>query len=429
MLRTTAFVVALWTLVFSAFVGLEGCGSDPWTIPCGGTFDPPCEDGATCWERECLPFCKTTADCPTKDNSGLPVSLVCIEGTCYRTSNAPDAGTSDAGDAGDAGKSAICGEPCAPVPDGWSSMQAVWIGPVEKAPSYTPPELGGQFVLPVFTGRADLDAAPAECDVCSCAESTGKCTDLPSSIDVHAAMCGQPGTSLSFDGPANWTGSCTNVNAIVGGQTCPAGSSTLCAQSVAVAPLGAPVDESCMPFIEPLPDLPVLKLHRSDVQWKTAAVGYDVPDCNANESCMPSINDLPSGFRSCIYQRGEHECPASWSGDRRVVYEVYADKPGFIDARNCSPCSCGAPIGSVCTAQFRVFEDAACTKLVLADPITSFDGQCTNVLPAGKAIGSKEITSLAYFPGTCEPLGGEPIGEVKPDPDQAVTFCCPAQDA
>jgi hypothetical protein len=142
---------------------------------------------------------------------------------------------------------------------------------------------------------------------------------------------------------------------------------------------------------------------------------------------MPSI-DLPSGFRSCIYQHGDHECPASWSGDRRVVYEVTADKRGFIDARDCTPCACGAPSGSLCVGQLRVFEDAACTKLISADPITSIKGQCTDVLPPGKAIGSKEI-SLAYLPGVCEPIGGEPIGEVKPDPEQAVTFCCPAQGA
>jgi hypothetical protein len=142
---------------------------------------------------------------------------------------------------------------------------------------------------------------------------------------------------------------------------------------------------------------------------------------------MSSI-DLPSGFRSCIYQHGEHECPASWNGDRRVVYEVTADKPGFIDARDCSPCTCGAPIGSGCTAHFRAFEDGACSKLISDDPIASFFGaQCTNITP-GIAIGTKEISSLMYLAGTCEPLGGEPIGAVKPDPDQSMTFCCSAQD-
>jgi hypothetical protein len=180
-----------------------------------------------------------------------------------------------------------------------------------------------------------------------------------------------------------------------------------------------------VPFTE---KLPVANTRVYGPTWKTAAMGYDVPGCDANESCVPSI-DLPNGFRSCIYKRGEHECPSTWSGDRHVVYEVTADKRGFIDARDCSPCSCGAPIGSGCTAHFRTFEDGACTKLISDDPIASFFGsQCTNVAP-GIAIGSKEISPLMYLAGTCEPLGGEPIGEVKPDPDQAVTFCCTISNA
>jgi hypothetical protein len=422
MLRTTASAVALCTLILAAFAGLEGCGSDPWDIPCEPSTGCPTKT-YKCWKGDCLPPCKTTADCPTTDSNGNPASLTCIEGTCYRPEFPPDSSTSDAGDAGDAGKSsAICGEPCTPIPDGWSSMQAVWLGPVKDAPFYS--TFHEEKTLPRFIGRADLTAEPAECDVCSCGESSGKCTDLPSSIEVHAAMCGETGTSLPFDGPTNWSGSCTNVNALSAGQKCPVGSSTLCAQSVAVAPLGPPVEESCTPFAE---KPPIVQARVNGPEWKTAAIGYDVPGCEKG-SCIPS-SELPQGFRSCIYQRGDHECPASWSGQRRVVYEVTADKLGFIDARDCSPCSCGAPIGSGCSAHFRTFEDGACSKLISDDPIASFFGsQCTNVSP-GIAIGSKEITSLSYFPGVCEPIGGEPIGEVKPDPNQAVTFCCPAQDA
>lgn len=425
MVRTASSLATLFAMFVVIFSLNEGCGSDPWTIPCGP--DAPCPSGNShCWKTGCFPLCDTDTPCPTKDPGGFPASLVCMEGKCYPADDHPiiDAGTSDAGDAGDAGKSgAICGEPCTPIPDGWSSMQAVWLGPVKDAPFYS--TFHEEKTLPRFIGRADLTAEPAECDVCSCGESSGKCTDLPSSIKVRAAMCGQTGTSLPFDGPTNWSGSCTNVNAIPAGQKCPVGSSTLCAQSVAVAPLGPPVEESCTPFAE---KHPFLKARVNGPEWKTAAIGYDVPGCNEKGSCMPSM-ELPNGFRSCIYQRGDHECPASWSGERRVVYEVTVDKLGFIDARDCSPCSCGAPIGSGCTAHVRTFEDGACSKLIADVPIASFFGeQCTNVSP-GIALGSKEVSALMYFPGVCEPIGGEPIGEVKPDPDQAVTFCCPALDA
>ncbi len=428
MLRIAASTVALCALVFAAFVALEGCGSDPWTLPCGPDF--PCDNGSQCRDNQCWPTCDEQKPCPKKDNQGNPVDAVCYEGFCYlREDLPPDAGTdSDAGtDAGDGGKtSAICGEPCMPLPDGWSPMPAFWIGPTEKLPYEAPDELGGPLARPVFNGKADLDAPPAECDVCSCGESTGKCTALPSSIDVRASMCGEESSSLSFGGPTNWDGSCTNVNAIPANAKCPAGSSTLCAQSVAVAPLGAPVDESCTPFVEPFP---VAKSRAHGPSWKTSAVGYDVPGCNAGESCLPSVEGLPSGFRACIYKRGEHECPAEWSGDRDVVYEVSADKPGFIDDRNCSPCACGAPAGSLCVGQFRVFEDAACTKQIFADPISSIKGQCTDVLPPGKAIGSKEFAGIEYLPSVCEVLGGEPIGAALPDAEQAVTVCCSGQDA
>ncbi len=428
MLRTTASVV-FCALFFAVFIALEGCGSDPWDIPCTPTA--PCEEGYACWRNECWPACDAQTPCPKIDNDGNPSNVVCHEGYCYRPNDLPDAGTTDAGDAGDAGDggktSAICGEPCTPLPDGWSPMPAFWIGATKELPAYAPDELGGWRARPVFNGRADLDAPPAECDVCSCGESSGKCTALPSSIDVRASMCGEESSSLSFGGPTNWDGSCTNVNAIPAGAKCPDGSSTLCAQSVAVAPLGAPVDESCTPFTD---ESPVPKLHTSyGPFWKTYAVGYDVPGCNAGESCLPSVNGLPKDFRSCIYKRGKHECPADWSGARRVVYEVSAGKPGYVDDRNCSPCACGVPVDSLCVGQFRVFEDAACTKQIWADPITSIKGQCTDVLPPGKALGSKEFVGLAYLPGTCEVLGGKPIGAAIPDAEQAVTVCCPGQDA
>jgi hypothetical protein len=84
------------------------------------------------------------------------------------------------------------------------------------------------------------------------------------------------------------------------------------------------------------------------------------------------------------------------------------------------------PIGSACVGRLRTFEDGACSKLRLDIDVSSLGEQCTNYFPPGPAVGSKEITGLTYLPGFCEPTGGEPIGEVTPDPGQAVTGCCGA---
>ena len=395
----------------------QGCSPAVSYFPCdddtGCRLDPRVDDGWKCYNGGCYSPCKTVADCYPED--------ICLDGTCAP----PDAAPPDASDGGPDASSARCGDTCTPYPEGWSGAQAVWHGPVNDSPRLTtvPLEFGGPNTLPIFQGYADLNAAPATCDVCQCGESTGKCTELPETISIRAASCGDVGANIEFGGPANWDGSCTTTYAMPAGKTCPAGSSTLCAQSVAASALGPPSEESCAPMIE---KLPVLRIGINPPSWKTVAVGYKVPGCEDRGSCMPKLEGLPSGYQSCIYRPGEHECPAEWSSERFVVYERTEDKPGYIDGRDCTPCSCGAPIGSACVGRFRTFEDGACSKLLADVQVSSLGEQCTDYSPPGPAVGSKEITGLTYLPGFCEVTGGEPIGQVTADPGQAVTVCCEA---
>ncbi|HRI65759.1 MAG TPA: hypothetical protein PK156_16045 [Polyangium sp.] len=419
----STFVKSKLSRFFGLCIGLAtvsslsvyGCGHSDYYIPCDKDNDcwpdPTIDIGYKCYNHGCYPPCKTEADCDPEDT--------CVGGHCTPPWAVPDAG----GDASADASSVRCSDTCTPYPEGWSSAPAVWHGPVDKAPrlNNVPLELGGPNTLPIFEGYADIHAAPATCDVCTCAESTGTCTELPETISIRAAKCGEAAAGIEFGGPANWDGSCTDTYAMPAGKTCPAGSSTLCAQSVAVSALGPPSEESCAPMVE---ELPVLRFGANPPQWKTTAVGYKVPGCEDQGSCMPKLEGLPSGYQSCIYKRGEHECPAAWSNDRFVVYERTADKPGYIDGRDCTPCSCGTPMGSACTGRFRTFEDGTCTNLLADVQVSSLGEQCTNFFPPGPAVGSKEITGLTYLPGFCEVTGGEPIGKVTADPGQAVTVCC-----
>lgn len=398
-------------------IAVNGCGNVDTYLGCEIDADCwatwPKDDGYKCFDNGCHGPCKTTDGCIGAD--------VCFEGHCTPPKYVPDAG----GDASTDASSARCSDTCTPYPEGWSSAQAVWHGPVNEAPKLNdvPLELGGPNTLPIITGYADVHAGPATCDVCKCGDATGKCTELPETINIRAAQCGDLGASIEFGGPANWDGTCTDTYAMPAGKTCPAGSSTLCAQSVAVSALGPPSEESCAATTE---TLPIARFGLDGPSWKTKAVGYKVPGCEDRGSCMPKLESLPSGYRSCIYRHGEYECPAEWSGERFVVYERTADKPGYIDGRDCTPCSCGAPIGSACVGRFRTFEDAACTQLLVDVKVSSLGDQCTDYSPPGPAVGSKEITGLTYLAGFCEPAGGEPSGEVTPDPGQAVTVCCEA---
>jgi hypothetical protein len=55
--------------------------------------------------------------------------------------------------------------------------------------------------------------------------------------------------------------------------------------------------------------------------------------------------------------------------------------------------------------------------------IASTGQGCTNIMPPGLPLGSKEITNLEYHPGSCEPSGGETIGDIDPLGPPTV-YCC-----
>jgi hypothetical protein len=88
----------------------------------------------------------------------------------------------------------------------------------------------------------------------------------------------------------------------------------------------------------------------------------------------------------------------------------------------CSPCGCGTPAGSQCTATISIYSDNACSLPVpLTLGVDSLMEKCSEVT-AGVELGSKEMTPPIFHPGTCQPTGGDPAGEATPI--LPVTFCC-----
>jgi hypothetical protein len=94
------------------------------------------------------------------------------------------------------------------------------------------------------------------------------------------------------------------------------------------------------------------------------------------------------------------------------------------DARHCTECACGPPMGSMCTAQIYSYKDAACGAPV--DPgytISSVSEKCIDIQPPGQALGSKSAAPPTYIPGTCEPIQATVSGD-RPTPGEAITICC-----
>lgn len=362
---------------------------DPWgCCACPSTVSGMCSlTDATCY----CPFNDTV-----KDN-------VCPDAGSGCASNDP-ACWADAGDAGDAeGPTGSCAGECLPsAPAFWTDPLLIWFGAEADAP-------GCPDVAPAvgYEGHADLTAPAATCGACSCGAPAGSC-ELPAALTANAASCPgtAPGTAHTpFDPASGWTGACDANEPIPSGKLC---SGTKCVQSVTIAPLT--ITESCAPSEQPVPqDLPST--------WATFARACTPRVCVSpgGEVCVP-VASLPSGFRACVGHEGDVECPAFGPyQDRHVVYG------GVDDTRSCTPCACGAPVGSTCEALISMFGDGACSSLVDTATVTALGTICHDV-PAGSALGSKSAGVVTYSPGACQASGGEPMGDA--EPSEPVTFCC-----
>jgi hypothetical protein len=132
-----------------------------------------------------------------------------------------------------------------------------------------------------------------------------------------------------------------------------------------------------------------------------------------DEMCVPTA---APAFKYCVSIEGDMACPEEGYTERHLFYRE------LVDTRKCEECSCGPVEGSLCTATATVFKDAKCSSFLLGTSISSEKGACVDMSPLGQALGSKQVTDLAYAPGSCAANGGGLSGTA--EPTGPVTFCC-----
>lgn len=302
------------------------------------------------------------------------------------------------------GPEAVCSGQCTPLgPAGWEGPTLLWMGKAGDAPECPPsaPVRG----LPLF---AELNA-PTLCDLCECEAPSGTCA-LPTTLTAWASTCpteGSTATQTSFNAPADWSGACTDASAIPAKQKCNA---VDCVQALTIAPV-ALTEAPCAVTVVPVP----AKVPPTWGMVAQSCHGLTTGSCTSpSEICAPAA---PPGFSQCLVRDGDKECP-----DPYTVRHVFYDD--LTDTRSCSPCACGAPLGSNCTTLVSIFKDGACSSsaLVVSFPVDATDTACFDILPVGPALGSKLASAPVYAPGVCQASGGDPSGEAAPA--EPATFCC-----
>jgi hypothetical protein len=419
MRRRPTLIVLLLASLTGAAVVWQGCAGDAEFYPCG--FDPVSGKEILCCESvvvSCMDpdfykqFSNSCDPCIHADG-GTPDSGTDApddaEGGPPAGDAGPDDAPSDAPPDAPSDAAAACAGECVDAPPvGWSGLVYLW-----SAPSGTPfPSCPADAPIaspPLF---ANLVAPPASCGACSCDPPTGTCS-LPTTFTASSAACNPGGgTTWSFDPPAAWAeGVCTNSNP-VSATSCAPGP---CVKSLTAGPLGVQDDPCGIETAAPaMPTAPPA--------WQTSALACKSASAFAcadpSQACAPvSLSDLPAGFAACVSRDGDWPCPDSFPTKLGTA-------TGFDDQRACSPCTCGAPAGSSCSAQLHVYADDTCMTAVLGDvPIGSDVSACFDLTgAAGTPLGSKYVDKVKYHPGTCAADGGQPMGQVTAT--GVATFCC-----
>ena len=280
---------------------------------------------------------------------------------------------------------------------GWESPSWLWIGPENQAPECP---LGSATIS--YEGHADL-VAPSVCEACTCEPPTGACA-LPSTLTASTMACNiSGGSSTSFNAPTPWDGSCDSTT-----QT-PVGA----AHSLTIATV-AMTENGCA--AGPPSAAKVVSL-----RWDTYARACDVhwPLSPIERSiCLPP-DPAPPGFALCIFHEDEMDCPTEQGN---IFTEQHFFYKGVEDNRQCSACTCGAPMGSACTATISIYKNPMCSGLLDQKTISSSSSTCTDIQLPGQALGSKSAGPTTYLPGTCPAMGGDGSGSATPT--KSATFCC-----
>lgn len=322
------------------------------------------------------------------------------------------------GHSGDSANAPACaGGICVPKPpSGWQGPVVYYEG------NAIAPSCPSTYPVVVLTAKSGVEAGQAQCGLCACAAPTG--------VTCKAKASFFDGLACSGDGCwGGWPGVCNGDPLAVDSACKP---QNLCwSQSSTDKPRSAAFTQvevaggMCAPFAQSgiLKGTPSYTTNAHVCGGQTA----DPAGCGASTMCVPAT---PPGFaqETCVFRSGDAACPASGWTNRHVFYTGE-----IVDARACSPCSCGPPAGTCVGAKLELYTDPACTQELDTISVAELAG-CTNIksdsfpiaAPGCNGVGgdsrSMRIVGGSPAAATCAPSGGVVTGAATPT--GPVTLCC-----
>ncbi|WP_433927626.1 hypothetical protein AB3662_31535 [Sorangium cellulosum] len=134
-------------------------------------------------------------------------------------------------------------------------------------------------------------------------------------------------------------------------------------------------------------------------------------------------------------------CP--WTGEYRTGFDGLvciapehdgSCRPGFSarfefqekirDARTCTPCECGEPVGGICVADVLLFSDTTCSDMLISINGIGMEEEICYGAPADSPLAGVRVVFARDEPGTCSPTTTVSLVDGTIESGEARTFCC-----
>ncbi|WP_437299231.1 hypothetical protein [Sorangium sp. So ce426] len=241
--------------------------------------------------------------------------------------------------------------------------------------------------LDYWDGWADVSMNPQyhnECGPCACGPAA--CA-LPDRMLVHEApLCADEGIKIDLTGAADPPGHCTETSPSVPGDAF---------ASVTLKP--PTMADRCDPVKDLVP--PPL-------------------DGKFARAC-PWTGEYVTDFKglACITPEDDGSCRLGF--DMRFEFQEK-----IRDARTCTPCKCGNPVGGSCVADVLLFSDASCSNMLTSiNGIGTREDACYTTHEDSPLAGVRVVFAQDE-PGACSPTTDVSLVDGTIESGETRIFCC-----
>ncbi|KYF72709.1 hypothetical protein [Sorangium cellulosum] len=274
-----------------------------------------------------------------------------------------------------------CGEDIEiPTPRTDDNPVLLWVGDTPDFP------MCPEGRLDYWDGWADVRTDPQyqnECGTCACSPAV---CGLPDSVKAHEApLCADEGVKVNVAGAADPPGHCVKTSPLVPGDAF--------ASVTIKPPMMAP---ACKP-----------------------SKGTPPPLTGTFARACPWTGEYRTGFDGlvCIAPERDGSCRPGFSA--RFEFQEKSR-----DARTCTPCECGAPVGGSCVADVLLFSDTTCSDMLISINGIGTEEEICYGAPAASPLAGVRVVFARDEPGTCTPTTTVSMVDGTIESGETRTFCC-----